>query len=78
MPDASFVVRFESKEKEKVLERNLTNNEHMKSTYEKLLEKTRKYDSLEFISEENVLRSVKKDSDVLNAIEDHLDELRAG
>ena len=74
----SHLGRFEGREKEKVLERYLENNEDMKDAYEELLEKARKFETIEYLSEERILHAVKHASDILNAIEDHLDNLRAG
>ena len=74
----SHLGRFEGKEKEKKLERYLENNEDMKDAYQELLEKARKHETTEYVSEERTLRAVKHTSDILNAIEDHLDNLRAG
>ena len=69
----SHLGRFEGREKEKVLERYLENNEDMKDVYEELLEKAQKFETIE-----RILHGVKHASDILNAIEDHLDNLRAG
>ena len=42
------------------------------------LKKAQKFETIEYLSEERILHAVKHASDILNAIEDHLDNLRAG
>ncbi len=66
------------RQKEVILQHHMEQNPEMKATYHALLQHVRKYESVEYFSEENVLQTVKDVSDVLNVVEYHLDELRAG